>query len=609
MTELKSKIKLSTVITILLIVTSVNKISFTQTIEKPIEINVSPVQELLKRGQTSAVVIKFKIPQGFWLGNEDKSTRIPAPTIIELADNPYLIFEKPRFPKPSVKGVPVHNGITKVYTGEVEVIVPFKVKYDALLGEYVVKIFLTYTPGLNAGHLTTHIKEPYTTVVKIVDENPEMQHSIPAPSQKPVSSDFYIREKEIQLPEPLKTMFHRWDENGPVPKFLHCLFVDPENHGKHIQTVWTPFVGSTENNGRSVGLGVALMNVTREGIMTGTVQLRGYYNQYVGATAALELVSCPGAYFNYWLSAQISEDKNKQFHFHHENLTVGKHDRIGYEMQIDLGEDSRYRFYGLGANTKEDDQSNYTHEEYGGFFDFYFLPVDHLRLSVGAKVRSVNVKIGAERLADEMPYTVNLAKFNNVPGITGATVFGQRFNVVYDHRNQEFTPSDGFYGKLTLEYNQVTSDPKPVATYGKFNLELRQYLSTADQKFTLLLRNEWTLTTSRDIPFFEQATLGGERSLRAFDTGRFYGKYSVFGSVELRYQAMHKVLMGFPMDLELAPFIDFGQVFNTFNFAGKFNFNPGLSLRILNRPNIGIVANAAVGQDGVIFTGGVGLPL
>jgi hypothetical protein len=36
--------------------------------------------------------------------------------------------------------------------------------------------------------------------------------------------------------------------------------------------------------------------------------------------------------------------------------------------------------------------------------------------------------------------------------------------------------------------------------------------------------------------------------------------------------------------------------------------NPGMSIRILNPPNLGIIGNAAIGQDGLIFTGGVTLP-
>lgn len=573
-----------------------------QTVENPIEISLKPLTEAVYPGQSSAVIVTFRIPRGFWLGEKDRST------VIHLEGGKYLEFKPPQFPGAEVHGVPVHLGTKRVYTGEIHVIVPFTVKKEALPGKQNIVADITYTPALSAGNLSTHINESYTASITIRSGASARNAPLPEPSRVEVPQDFLVKEKRLNLPEPVKTMFHTWDESGVLPKFLHRLFIDPPNHGKHIQTVWTPFVGSTENNGQSLGMGVALMNVTREGIMTGTVQFRGYYNEYVGASAAMEAVSCPGAFFNYWFSAQISEDRNRQAHFHMENLTLGEKDRVGFELQADAFQDPRYRFSGLGGTTNEEDQTNYTHEEFGGFFDFYWLPVDHIRMGVGGKVRSVDVKRGADRLRGVMPYTVNEARFQGVPGIDGATVVGERVNLIYDSRNQEFTPSSGIYVKLIAEYDQVTSNPKPVSTYGRFSAEIRKYYTTVNRKFTLLLRNSWVLTTSEQIPFFDQATLGGEASLRAFDIGRFYGQHSVFGSVELRYQAMHVVMMGFPMDLEMAPFVDFGQVFNSTDFEGEFNVNPGLSIRVLNKPNIGIVVNGAVGQDGVIYTGGVNLP-
>lgn len=588
---------------------SLGTVSYSQTVEQPIEIALSPLAEKLMPGQSSALVFTFRIPRGFWLGDDDRSARIPAPTVIDVQKKQYFFFEKPRFPEPEVHGVPVHLGVTRVYTGEIKVIVPFKIAEDAPNGDYRLEALLTYTPGLNAGHLTTHARESYSTTITIASSARPAATKIPQPSRVDVPADFLVQEKKLNLPQPMKAMFHTWNEDSPLPKFLHGLFFDPEEHGKHIQTVWHPFVGSTEHFGQSVGGAIALMNVTREGIMTGTFDVRGYYNEYVGATAAVDVVSCPGAYVNYWFSGQISEDSNnRQAQLHIENLALGSSDRFGFETQLNATSDPRNRFYGLGGSTDEEDETDYTHEEFGGFLDLYWLPVNNLRFSVGGKVRSVDVQRGADRLAGEVPFTINAAQFADVAGIRGATVVGERINLVYDGRNQEFTPSAGVYAKMTAEYNQVTSDNSPVSNYGRFSVDLRKYFSTVDQRFTLLLRNGGTFTTSEDIPFFDQATLGGEATLRAFDIGRFYGQHSVFGSMELRWQAMHVVMMGFPMDLEIAMFLDAGQVFNSTDFEGEFNFNPGMSMRLLNRPNIGIVGNGAIGQDGLVFTGGVSLP-
>lgn len=582
--------------------------AFSQTVEHPVAISMQPVETTLAPGQSSALLITFRIPQGFWLGESDRSARIPAATVIEMEHHPAVRFDTPQFPTPEVRGLPVHTGTTRVFTGEITVVVPLTVVPDARPGDHTVTARITYTPGLNAGHLTTHVRERYTAPVTVASGSPPGAASVPPPSSGPVPGDYFVQERALDLPQPMRMMFHTWDERSALATSLHRLFRDPENHGKHIQTVWHPVVGSGKNNGQNIGVGMSLMNVTREGIMTGTVDLGFYHNEYAGNTVSMSIVSCPAAYSNYWLSAEVSEDRNRQLRFHNENLTLGRNDRFGYALQFDAFQDPRYRFFGLGGTTDENDETNYTHEEFGGYLDLYWLPMNHFRFSVGGKVRTVDVERGADRLAGDLPFTVNEARFTGVPGIRGATVVGERINIVYDRRNQEFTPSAGFYAKITAEIDQVTSDPSPVSNYGRFSFAFRQYHSTVDQKMTLVLRNEWTLTTSERIPFFDQAALGGESSLRGFDSGRFYGQHAVFGSIELRYQAMHKAIMGFPMDLEMAPFLDVGQVFNDSGFAGDFNVNPGLSLRLLNRPNIGVVGNGAIGQDGVILTGSVSLP-
>ena len=263
----------------------------------------------------------------------------------------------------------------------------------------------------------------------------------------------------------------------------------------------------------------------------------------------------------------------------------------------------------IGGTTDEKDESNYTHRELGGFADIYWNAATNIRFTIGSRIRHVELSDGANELRDVLPSTIRT--FAGQSGIGGATVFGERFSVILDRRNQEFNTTSGTYARLMVEIDHGVGDaqPEPPSSYGRISFETRHYRSTDDQRVTLLLRNSWTFTTGADdIPFFELPTLGGSNNLRAFDNGRFYGRHSVFGSAELRFQAMHIEMMGFPMDLEIAPFVDFGQVFQSSDFEGDFNMNPGLSLRFVNRPNIGIVANGAVGQDGIVFTGGASLP-
>jgi Omp85 superfamily domain len=600
-----------------MIIISFTNSTFSQTVENPIDISIKPINTIVTPGQQSALEMVFKVPRGFWLGDSDPSATIPPPTFIVMKSIENFEFGEALYPKPREKGVPVHKGKTRIFEGKVHVIIPFVTNTSIPEGDYTITAYATYTPGLNAGHLSTHVHEKYTTTVTISSKGEITQSDIPEPFISEVPKDYLVIDEEDLLPEPWSSIMYRWPEGTAIPDFLHWLFIDPDNHGKHIQTVWVPFVGFTENNGATLGMGVSLLNVTREGIMTGQVQLRGFYNEFIGPTIAVEAVSCPAAYFNYWVSAQVSTDgKNAGIRAHVENLTLGKKHRFGYELIADAFQDPRYRFYGVGSGTTEEDKTNYTHKEFGGALDVYWMPVDHWRFGVGGKIRNVDVSDGNDKIREVMPWTTDLTseggEFEKVAGIKGATVVGGRVNLVFDSRNSEFTPSAGFYGKATAEFNnvadQVVTTSDPVSNYGKFSVDLRQYFSTRDQILTLLLRNTWIFTTDENIPYFDLATLGGDFSNRAFDNGRFYGQHSVFASMEVRVQMMHIVFMGMPMDVQMAPFLDAGQVFNGDGFTGKFNVNPGMSIRILNPPNLGIIGNAAIGQDGIIFTGGVTLP-
>lgn len=590
---------------------------FSQTMDDPIVISIEPINPIIVPGQKSALILSLMVPQGYWLGSNDPSSRNPSATIVEIEPIDHFNFEQPKFPKSLKRGVPVHKGYTNIFNGKVNVIIPFSTEENIGDGEYKITVKLTYTPGLNAGQLITHIKEEHSAIVKVNSSSKIGGINLPEPSITEVPKDFLVREVITELPQPLKTMLHRWEENTPIPDFFHWMWVDPENHGKHIQTVFAPFVGNTENNGKTFGGSVALLNLTPEGIMTGLFQIRAYWNENFGSNIAFEAVSCPAAYFNYWFSSELSANgENKQLHFHIENLTLGQSHRIGYELQLDVFKDPRFRFYGLGSGTKKEDKTVYSHSQAGVVLDLYWMPINHLRVSIGGKYRSVAVNDGAEKLKGDVIFTTSQilsgGRFFEVPGIQGATVSGERLNIIYDTRNSEFLPTNGFYGKLTGELNQINhqviTSPEKISKYGKFMADFRTYFSTIDQKFTFLIRNSWTFTTSKFVPFFEQATLGGDFSSRGFGDGRFYDQHSVFLSTEFRYQAMHIDLMGTPWTIEMAPFVDMGQVFNSEGFTGIFNVSPGISFRMLNKPNVGMVGNIAYSQDGIVLTGGVQLP-
>jgi len=569
-------------------------------------------------GSASALLVHFKIPHGFLIGPGNPAARNPAATLITVDPVPGCQFGAARYPEAVSFDVPVHKGRAAALAGELMVVVPFTTRRDAAPGPRTITLRLTYTPALASGHLRSHVREPYTASVEIVAADPAATlPPIPAPSARPVDESFAVHEVIKEFSQPLATLMYRWPEDGTVARSLHHMWHDPADHGKHVQTAWIPFVTFSEKSGNGLGMSAELVNATREGIMTGFLQLRGYDNEYIGGTGEMKVISCPDAYYNFQFSGEYSSGgQNRQLHFHLEHLGLGHDKRGGVEMSLDFSHDPRARFHGIGASSTEADKSNYSHEENGGVFDYYTLPRDRYRFGVGTKYRAVNVAPGSDGLRDIMPWTTDNTgpggRFAQVPGIQGATVAGARLLGVYDTRNSEFAPSDGSFVKLTAEWDwvteQVVTTANPVDSYQRLSVDLRKYKSTVDQNLTFVVRAQATLTSSADIPFFEQASFGGAFSDRGFVPGRFYGQHSMFASMEMRVLMMRVGLLGMPMEIEMAPFLDVGQVFADTGFDGEFNVNPGLSLRMLNKPNVGIVSNGAFGQDGFILTGGVELP-
>jgi len=137
---------------------------------------------------------------------------------------------------------------------------------------------------------------------------------------------------------------------------------------------------------------------------------------------------------------------------------------------------------------------------------------------------------------------------------------------------------------------------------------MKQYFSGPSQKLIVLMRAGVSLKSESNLPYYMLSTLGGPESMRAYDFERFLGQHSAFASAEMRYTLTTIPVLGYPMSIEMAGFLDVGQVFGNGNsFGDELNVDPGISLRMINKPNIGLIFNYAFGKDDGYFTGGIGL--
>jgi hypothetical protein len=586
-------------------------IMYGQTSSNPVIIQLTPSDNAIAPGQQSSIVATFKVPKWIWLGAAPGDARTPPGTSIKAVSMTGFSFEDALYPESFEEWVPAKLGKTKVYKELVEIVLPFSVDSSTPEGTYTLKYKVNYTPGYNAGRLATHSNEVYTVNVNV--KNGAAAGTIPSPKNGTVSDDFYVRPKSFDhIPRPFKFMFRPLNEEGILAKGLHGVWLDKGDHGKNARLMPFPFANTTNISGSSVGMGVSFLNATKEGTMTGMITMSGYANNLIGGAFGVVAISCPGAYHNYQFSGFIGGEGFRDISLDYENLTIAN-SFLGIDLSVASNNEPRSRFHGIGALTQLEDETAYEREDLDGILDLYVLPIQNLRIGVGVSYNDTNIGESFADLSSEeqIPFLQNTNLVDDLIGLDGSSNFGLRFNLVYDHRDQEFVPSRGFYAKMTLSrhsLSDLTSADLP-DSYTGLNIDMRQYFSGPSQKLVVLMRGGLDLKSESDIPFYYQSTIGGSNSVRAYDFDRFVGQHSAFASAEMRYTFFTIPVLGYPMSIEMGAFLDVGQVFGDgVSLGDELNVDPGISMRMINKPNVGVIFNYAVGADGGYFSGGIGLP-
>jgi hemolysin activation/secretion protein len=106
------------------------------------------------------------------------------------------------------------------------------------------------------------------------------------------------------------------------------------------------------------------------------------------------------------------------------------------------------------------------------------------------------------------------------------------------------------------------------------------------------------LIGGNDIPFYDQASLGGELLLRGFPEDRFIDKGAWEAEVEQRLRMLETHIFGVIADWRIDPFFAVGQVYGTSPFS-RVRYSGGIGLRMWIKPDILGRVDLAYGGEGV----------
>ena len=369
--------------------------------------------------------------------------------------------------------------------------------------------------------------------------------------------------------------------------------------GADTQVFPIPSASTSKNDGNDAGLIVPILITDPDGELKYLFAPMLIKNSIVGTRGTFNLFRYDTGGRQMQFIASLTEKIERKLVFNYTDPAFSE-GRYFLNFGGSFFKNATSRFFGLGQTTVEGDQTNYTAREARANWRFGIYANEVTQIAVGQRVRQVSLQRGAT----DLPFTGDV--FPTVDGVQGETIIvGHRATFYYDTRNNLFSPTDGMAVTAYAELNQnVHNGDYPV--YSRYELDIKKLFPSESKRAILVIRADLQATLGRQVPFFEQSSLGGQNNLRGYGVDRFIDKNLIAASIEERIHLARAKIAGVAADFEIAPFLDTGQVFNSFKAVSfkDYRMTPGIGFRGIVRPNVvGRIDYGFSKEGGAIFAG------
>ncbi|MBI5365834.1 MAG: BamA/TamA family outer membrane protein [Planctomycetes bacterium] len=361
------------------------------------------------------------------------------------------------------------------------------------------------------------------------------------------------------------------------------------------------YKGNRDEGDTFGGVGVFLVTNKKHEIIHVIAPL-AQYNTHTGVSGGLLAFGYPTDHQEYKVVATVSDnvDREVRLKYSDKKLLDGKYSA---SAQVKWFIDGFSRFYGFGPESELANESNFASKELSFGATFGFNLSDNLTVGVGERYRDIELERGT---VTTLPFTGD--RFPEARGTDGATLLGHRFWAGYDTRDNGQTPTRGLMLGAEVEFCTGLAGDVPTL-YEKWTLEGRKFFPHGDDtQYVFVARVKLDFTSGAAAPFYEQASLGGSDSLRAFGGDRWIDRHAWLINLEERIRLWRTEIFGHPMELEIAPHVDLGQIYSGTDMFSNVQVNPGATLRLLSRPNVVGGITTSYGSEGLNVFGGFSFP-
>lgn len=432
----------------------------------------------------------------------------------------------------------------------------------------------------------------------------------------------------VTLPPCLSLAQESGEQQGPhgpsgnVPHSVDVPVPETENErveakqaaakGEALQSLFThgnytyiPLPAFTYNRNERYWAG-ALMPIIKsnaKGDLTDIFAPQYLHNPSIGETVSMNYFGYPSDNEQYSAVASYSTKIQREIDLNYKNVAAGG-GRYIVAGQVTWFKNAFRRFFGLGNQASESSETNYTSREFLIQLTAGINLTPDVALLWSERYHDVQVQEGA---VTSLPQTKTL--FPNLVGINGAQVAGHKLALRYDARDRQLVTTRGTYfnGSIELNQNLLHKDPN---RWLRTTFDARQFIPHYDDQMVFVARFLADAVNGPGVPFYEQPTLGGETTLRAFGQSRFIQDTVLLVSAEERIRVGRKQIADYNIDMEVAPFLDVGRVMKKFTLRKLSDpqVNPGMGFRVIAQPHVVGRLDVAYGKDGANMFVGLDYP-
>jgi outer membrane translocation and assembly module TamA len=206
-------------------------------------------------------------------------------------------------------------------------------------------------------------------------------------------------------------------------------------------------------------------------------------------------------------------------------------------------------------------------------------------------------------------------RFPDLHGLNDEHELLHRLLLTYDTRDSLMVPTQGtlavFHASIA-DRHLLSS-----VSYSSFGFDIRHYKPLA-QDTTLVAHVAARYTPQRkSLPFWVLSRLGGDRSiagerqaLRGYGEDRYIDNHLFAANLELRHRFVTLNLFSTRVALEVAPFLDTGQVFRQWdeNPLSRLHWAGGVGFRAIAKPQVVGYVDAGYGEEGLAVFSGIDYP-